>query len=245
MNQLKIERQHSFLEYVFGGCEIDLSIAVDFTLSNGDPRQPSSLHFLDPNRNQYLQAIKSVGNILQFYNSSKLINLYGFGGSIPPYTNRASHCFALNGDIFNPRVNGIEEVIQCYSRAITNCQLYGPTNFAEVINEVNNNVSFIPVTQMNQRFHILVIITDGVISDMNKTVDEIVRGSELPVAIIIVGVGEADFESMETLDGDDEALYSQNYRRYAAADIVQFVPFNEFKANPHLLAKETLNEVPS
>ena len=98
---------------------------------------------------------------------------------------------------------------------------------------------------MNQRFHILVIITDGVISDMNKTVDEIVRGSELPVAIIIVGVGEADFESMETLDGDDEALYSQNYRRYAAADIVQFVPFNEFKANPHLLAKETLNEVPS
>ena len=34
---LKIERQHSFLEYVFGGCEIDLSIAIDFTLSNGVP----------------------------------------------------------------------------------------------------------------------------------------------------------------------------------------------------------------
>lgn len=31
---------------------------------------------------------------------------------------------------------------------------------------------------------------------------------------------------------------------YAAADIVQFVPFNEFKSNPHLLAKETLNEIP-
>ena len=29
-----------------------------------------------------------------------------------------------------------------------------------------------------------------------------------------------------------------------AADIVQFVPFNEFKMNPHLLAKETLMEVP-
>ena len=42
---------------------------------------------------------------------------------------------------------------------------------------------------MYQKFHILVIITDGVISDMNKTIDEIVRGSELPLAIIIVGVG--------------------------------------------------------
>ncbi len=43
---------------------------------------------------------------------------------------------------------------------------------------------------------------------MQKTIDEIVRGSELPCAIIIVGVGDADFETMEVLDGDEEALYS-------------------------------------
>lgn len=61
---------------------------------------------------------------------------------------------------------------------------------------------------------------------MDKTIDEIVRGSDLPVGIIIVGVGDADFETMEILDGDEEALYSKNYRRYASADIVQFVPFN-------------------
>ena len=46
------------------------------------------------------------------------------------------------------------------------------------------------------------------------------RGSDNPFAIIIVGVGDADFESMETLDGDDEALYSSAYRKYMAADIV-------------------------
>ena len=46
------------------------------------------------------------------------------------------------------------------------------------------------------------------------------RGSELPTAIIIVGVGDADFKSMEVLDGDEEALYSMAYRKYMAADIV-------------------------
>ena len=35
---IKVERVHSFLEYVFGGCQVDLTIANDFTLSNGDPR---------------------------------------------------------------------------------------------------------------------------------------------------------------------------------------------------------------
>ena len=79
---------------------------------------------------------------------------------------------------------------------------------------------------------------------MQKTIDEIVRGSELPVAIIIVGVGDADFKTMEVLDGDEEALYSSAYRKYMAADIVQFVPFNDFKHDPHLLAKEVLMEVP-
>ena len=79
---------------------------------------------------------------------------------------------------------------------------------------------------------------------MQKTIDEIVRGSELPLAIIIVGIGNADFTTMEVLDGDEEALYSSAYRKYMSADIVQFVPFDEFKSNPHMLAKEVLDEIP-
>ena len=49
---------------MFGGCEISLSIAIDFTLSNGEPSHPNSLHNRDLNKNEYLHAIKSVGNIL-------------------------------------------------------------------------------------------------------------------------------------------------------------------------------------
>lgn len=80
---------------------------------------------------------------------------------------------------------------------------------------------------------------------MQQSIDQIVRGSSNPLAIIIVGVGDADFSDMDKLDGDEEALYSGAYRKYAEADIVQFVPFNEFKHNPQLLAKETLQELPN
>ena len=64
MTTLEVKQRHSFLEFVTGGCEIGLTIAVDFTLSNGPPNQPSSLHYLDMQRNEYLNAIKSVGSIL-------------------------------------------------------------------------------------------------------------------------------------------------------------------------------------
>ena len=64
------------------------------------------------------------------------------------------------------------------------------------------------------------------------------------MSIIIVGVGSDDFESMDILDADEVPLYSQKYRRNMEADIVQFVPFREFRNNPAELAKQTLEEVP-
>ena len=51
---LNISTRHTFLEYVFGGCEISLVLAIDFTLSNGDPKDKDSLHYFDPNKNEYL-----------------------------------------------------------------------------------------------------------------------------------------------------------------------------------------------
>ena len=72
LQSLRIERRHSFVEYIFGGCEVSLSFAIDFTGSNGVHSSPSSLHSLkSPENNQYMQAIKSVGDILQFYNHDK------------------------------------------------------------------------------------------------------------------------------------------------------------------------------
>ena len=58
------------------------------------------------------------------------------------------------------------------------------------------------------------------------------------MSLVIVGVGGADFSKMDALDGDTEPLRSQNGT--AARDIVQFVPFRNFKATSvERLAAET------
>lgn len=63
----------------------------------------------------------------------------------------------------------------------------------------------------------------------------ITRAAELPLSIIIVGVGSADFSNMVRLDGDN-GLYSSNGKK-CQRDIVQFVPFRDVQMNPDLLAK--------
>lgn len=185
-----------------------------------------------------------MGNVLQYYDSDKEIPAYGFGAQVPPAKGRASHCFALNGDIFAPECNALEGVVQAYQNALSKVALYGPTHFSEILAEINGRCEQIEISSYNQEYHILMIITDGIINDMQKTIDEVVRGSNLPLSIVIVGVGDADFDSMDQLDADEEPLYSKKYRKYMARDIVQFVPFREFKNNAYLLAKETLQEIP-
>ena len=78
-------------------------------------------------------------------------------------------------------------------------------------------------------------MTDGAIHDMDQTVDLLVNNCNLPLSIIIVGIGNADFSNMNILDGDN-GLYN-NKGVKAARDIVQFVAFNEVQMNPDMLAK--------
>lgn len=235
----------SFLEYVFGGCRINMHVAIDFTMSNGDPRtEPNSLHSLREDKNQYLQALRSVGEILQYYDHDKNIPAYGFGAVFPQLPGVALHKFALNGDAFKPSCNGIDEVVQCYRKALNTVTLHGPTNFADVIGQVNDRVEACEVSAQNQEYHVLLILTDGVITDLQKTIDQVVRASRHNVSIIIVGVGNADFEAMDKLDADTHPLYSSGLKQYAKRDIVQFVPFSDFKHDRYALAKAVLEELP-
>ncbi len=61
---------YSFLEYIMGGCQINFTVGVDFTGSNGNPLNPTSLHFIDPTYpNEYTQALTAVGAVCQDYDS--------------------------------------------------------------------------------------------------------------------------------------------------------------------------------
>ncbi|NXA40062.1 CPNE9 protein, partial [Eudromia elegans] len=241
-----VESEFTFVDYIRGGTQLNFTVAIDFTASNGLPSQPTSLHYASPYQlSAYALALKAVGEVIQDYDSDKLFPAYGFGAKLPP-DGKISHQFPLNNNAENPSCAGIDGVLECYLQSLRTVQLYGPTNFAPVINQVAGAAA--QVTDGSQ-YHVLLIITDGVISDMLQTKEAIVSASALPMSIIIVGVGPAEFEAMEELDGDEVRVSSRG--RYAERDIVQFVPFRDYvdhSGNQVLsmarLAKDVLAEIP-
>ena len=91
----------SFLHYIRGGFELAFSVAVDFTASNGKPTLSQSLHYINPYQpNQYMQVLRSVGNIIQCYDSDHYFPAFGFGAKLPDGS--ISHNFPLNANPANP-----------------------------------------------------------------------------------------------------------------------------------------------
>lgn len=161
---------------------------------------------------------------------------------LPPSL-KVSHEFALNGNPQNPYCAGIPGVVQAYHTALQSVQLWGPTNFAPIINHVARFAEHAATNQQHQvctcalfvyviysaqvimcslvcvyvheflsrwqlsfalqQYFILLMLTDGEISDMADTIRAIIRASRLPMSIIIVGVGNADFSAMNQLDCDE------------------------------------------
>lgn len=71
---------------------------------------------------------------LKFQCRDKLFPALGFGAKLN--TGEVSHEFALNGNPSNPYCVGIQGVVQAYHAALQRYSLWGPTNFAPIINHV-------------------------------------------------------------------------------------------------------------
>ena len=238
----------NFEHYIKNG-QINLDIAIDYTESNGLPSNKSSLHYIkEEGGNDYEKAIKSCGKIIANYDYDQLFPVYGFGG-IPPDSNEVSHCFNINFDD-NPEIQTVDNIIKKYKESLEKVTFSGPTNFAPVIKKVMSEINDdLENNKEENHYYILLILTDGVITDMKETVNCIVEASKLPLSIVIVGIGENDFENMEFLDGDDIPLVN-SFGEIRKRDIVQFVKFNTFKEknaieeNNKELAEEVLKEIP-
>lgn len=236
--------QHTFLDYLAGGYELNFMVAIDFTASNGNPRLPDSLHYIDPSGrpNAYQRAISEVGGILQFYDSDKKFPAWGFGAR--PIDGPVSHCFNLNGSSNYCEVDGIHGIMMSYTNALFNVSLAGPTLFGHVVTQAAQIASG-SVARDERKYFVLLIITDGVITDLQETKDALVMASDLPLSILIVGVGGADFKEMEILDGDKGERLESSSGRVASRDIVQFVPFRDIHGGEVSVVQSLLAELPT
>lgn len=224
-----LREKASFLDYLQGGLELNFVVAVDFTASNGDPNDTTSLHHIPSSGriiNPYISAIRSVASVLEFYDFDRQFPCYGFGAKLSK-SGVVDHCFPLSGDDSNNSAVGTEGIVAMYRSIIPTLHFSGPTVFSNVVYRAASVAKSLSQTP-RQKYVVLMIITDGTINDMDNCIDAVVAASTQPMSIIIVGVGDDDFSGMVKLDSDKKMLKSRT-GRLAERDIVQFTALKDMQ----------------
>jgi hypothetical protein len=209
-------------------------VAIDFTGSNGDPRKPGTLHHISRDGrtlNGYEKAITAVGGILSKYDTDQNFPVYGFGAK---YDGVVRHCFQVGR---SKEVHGVNGILEAYRGVFkTALTMSGPTVFTEVIElaaaQAISRQQLKPLS-----YTILLLLTDGAVSDVEATKRTLQSIADAPLSIVIVGIGNADFSAMQFLD-DFETRNSFN------RDIVQFVEFRNHEHDKMSLTRATLDEIP-
>ena len=232
------EQKPSFVDYLSGGLDIEMCIAIDFTGSNGDPRVPGTLHYMNPSGqlNDYEKAITAVGGILGRYDTNQRFATWGFGAK---QGGNIQHCFQVGSEA---ELHRISSVLEAYRNIFkSGLIMSGPTVFAEVIDmaAAKARSSFESGSRVGRQVYtLLLILTDGEVSDINLTKHSLHSASDAPLSVVIVGMGNADFSSMNFLD-NFQANAGGRYR-----DVCHFVEFNRYQNDKQALTRVTLQEIP-
>ncbi|CAC5383077.1 RGLG [Mytilus coruscus] len=187
----------------------------------------NSLHAIEPRfMNPYQQVICILGETLEPFDDDGIIPAFGFGDASTK--DRSVFSFRSQG-----YCNGFHDVLNAYNELTPNVRLSGPTSFAPLIRQAIDTV------KKTKSYHILVIVADGQVTNERETIDAIVEASRWPLSIVMVGVGDGPWDTMEQFDDRIPARKFDNF---------QFVEFHKIMStarNPQAaFALHALMEIP-
>ncbi|KAG8378716.1 hypothetical protein BUALT_Bualt07G0015300 [Buddleja alternifolia] len=229
-SQRKLERKYSKIDDNYNSLDqvtealaraglesSNLIVGIDFTKSNEWTGARSfhrkSLHHIGDEQNPYEQAISIIGRTLAKFDEDNLIPCFGFGDA-------STH----DQEVFNffpddRFCDGFEEVLARYRELVPQLRLAGPTSFAPVI-----EMAITIVEQSGGQYHVLLIIADGQVTrsvdtdrgqlspQEKRTVEAIVKASQYPLSIILVGVGDGPWDMMREFDDNIPARAFDNFQ---------------------------------
>lgn len=168
---------------------------------------------------------------MESHHCSFLLN--AFAGA--KYGGVVRHCFQCGS---SEEADGVQGILDAYRQTFkSGLIMSGPTVFTEVLQTAAAKAMSAQEAanaQGKQAYTVLLILTDGSVSDPAATAQVLQQIRNAPLSVVIVGVGNADFGAMQFLDDASSG----------DKDIAQFVSFNQHSSNSVALTSETLHEIP-
>lgn len=216
---------------------MQMIVGIDFSKSNewtGEKSYHHSLHDTSHGETPYVRALRIMSKVVKNFDDDDIYPVYRFGCL---NTKDQSVLPLLYPEQDDPHFQGFDGVWEAYKRLAPQIEMSGPTTFAPMIKQAIEICKADP-----NQFYILVILTDGDVSDIELDKKALIEASNYPLEIIAIGFGDGPFKTMHIFDDKVRGRKFDNF---------QFVNFTEIEKksakceNPELiLATAMMQEIP-
>lgn len=231
-----VKEKHSFLDYIGGGFALRLAVSFDFGVMNFPLKDPRSLHSSRLLLNPHAHTVKTLATAVLQYDPTKRIAALGMSARVPGVG--VSHCFALNGNIMSPEVEGLKGLLEAYVHARDHVGFSGPSKFSEVIKYCVDAVEDFYAKEafaVKKKYFVLMMTVSFTPADTDETKEQLARASSLPMSIVVVGV--KDNTCLPLAELFHPTLPAYQYSRTLA---VQYVPYDTIKSNAQLATERVI-----
>lgn len=193
-NMFEEKKFYMFDQYMEAGVQLRLVIAIDCSGSTKGLHNTGAAG----KSNHFESAIREVGSILIPKEKTHRFGFLGFGAKL----NGSKHpSFAFNHEKSerNLSVNSVDEAIELYRKVYPKIEPEEPTNLSAVLDRIRMMMKH--QDKKNYKIYtLMVIMTDGDITDRQDTVDKIVECASYPLSVVVLGIGQGNFDFMEFLE---------------------------------------------
>jgi Copine len=186
--------------------------------------------------NDYQAVLFRIGSIFDAYEGSDFY-MMGYGAK---WHGAPAHFFQMG-----ERVQNADDLVRAYDRTFSEEVAREKALVMQKTAELKHVIQAAMFRAVNankngrQCYSTLVILTTGVISDLQESIDAVCAAAEdAPLSIILIGIGKGDFEDVHKLVAGESANGVP-----IARDIMQFVSMSDFNGNARECVAEAFQNI--
>ena len=229
----------SLIDYLERDIHLNTSLAIDFSETN----EINTHHLGEGGITVFGNLMNNFIDLLWPYNDDEFFYIFGYGFEL------------LNGNIEEENLYPINRTPESPSTQKNNI-MAAYSNFLKHINfsKIKSNLNLI-IKKFNEKikeevdlydineYNILLLFVNNDIYNNEEFANEIILSSELPISVVIIGLGKGPFKQLENSQKNFMNLKDSNKKR-AKRKNFKFVSFNKLDKNYLKTVKNALIGIP-
>jgi hypothetical protein len=182
-------------------------------------------------------------NLLAPYNEDEFFYIYGYGFQFKDNSKEVKNMFPISQESDRPSVPK-KNIKSAYYKFLENIKFNNiKTNLDLIIKQLNEKIKEDIDDYEVREYNVLLLFANNDITNEKEFYNEIILSSDLPISVVIIGLGKGPFTKLENVENNFMKLTDNNGNK-AKRKNFKFISFNKQGKNYQKTVKNSLIDIP-